>query len=78
MSISTFLDRLKDDNETLYLQSQDGNIHRSSPPYGDLEALRPYVARDVEWMRDAIGLSAEAVNLWIGTSKSITNIHHDP
>lgn len=100
--MSTFLKRLRDDNDTeaLYLQSQDGNIWRSEPGLRaepELASFQQVVELDVPWMRDATGRcigamgpckvpfrsltpggTAEAVNLWIGTSKSITSFHHDP
>nr|XP_018262200.1 uncharacterized protein I303_05216 [Kwoniella dejecticola CBS 10117]OBR84358.1 hypothetical protein I303_05216 [Kwoniella dejecticola CBS 10117] len=68
-------------HEAYYLQSQDGNIYRSTPrPYGppELQAFQEYIERDVSWMKDAIGAEAEAVNLWIGDKKSTTSLHHDP
>ncbi|OXG42832.1 hypothetical protein C359_02159 [Cryptococcus neoformans Bt120] len=64
-----------------YLQSQDGNIYRDQPsPLGppELEAFQKYFKRDVPWMKEAIGKQAEAVNLWIGDSRSTTSLHHDP
>lgn len=67
--------------EALYLQSQDGNIYRSEPGARgapELAAFQPIVSRDVPWMREALGASADAVNLWIGNSASTTSFHHDP
>lgn len=93
MTMSTFLKRLRDENqdEALYLQSQDGNVARSEPGIRaepELAAFQEVVTLDIPWMRDATGASgvdmltvggaAEAVNLWIGTSKSTTSFHHDP
>jgi jumonji domain-containing protein 7 len=62
---------------------------RGSP---ELATFQSVVARDVSWMKEAsggsifapdsvlthAGESAEAVNLWIGNSKSTTSFHHDP
>jgi jumonji domain-containing protein 7 len=83
MPMAEFLAQLadKDSKEVLYLQSQDGNIFRSEPgPRGspELATFQGFVARDIEWMREATGNSAEAVNLWIGTKQSTTSFHHDP
>ena len=68
--------------EVAYLQSQDGNIHRScnEASYADPElvAFAKYLETDITWMKDATGHVAEAVNLWIGTNQSTTSFHHDP
>ncbi|WWD18607.1 hypothetical protein CI109_103060 [Kwoniella shandongensis] len=85
MTISDLISRLGPKGESskhaYYLQSQDGNIYRSEPhPSGlpELDMFQSYIARDVQWMKEAIGSKAEAVNLWIGDSKSTTSLHHDP
>ncbi|CAF4526344.1 unnamed protein product [Rotaria sp. Silwood1] len=33
---------------------------------------------ELSWVREAFGNPPDAVNLWIGTSKSISTLHHDP
>ncbi|CAF5094410.1 unnamed protein product, partial [Rotaria socialis] len=33
---------------------------------------------ELGWVREAFGQAPDAVNLWIGTSKSISTLHHDP
>ncbi|ODO09988.1 hypothetical protein I350_02212 [Cryptococcus amylolentus CBS 6273] len=72
----------KEDREAYYLQSQDGNIYRDTPHYSgdpeDLNMFQEYIKRDVEWMKGAVGRESEAVNLWIGDSRSTTSLHHDP
>lgn len=83
LSMAEFLQRLRsaDENHALYLQSQDGNIARSEPGARgepELASFQQYIRLDVPWMRDATGGPAEAVNLWIGSSKSTTSFHHDP
>ncbi|BEI98855.1 hypothetical protein CcaverHIS631_0311540 [Cutaneotrichosporon cavernicola] len=82
MSMATFLSKLTTtSDEALYLQSQDGNIYRSQPGMRnepDLVSFQQVVERDVPWMRDAMGCTAEAVNLWIGNNRSTTSFHHDP
>ncbi len=80
--------------EVIYMQSQNGNIYRSEGEEPELSAFQHFFESDIPWMRDATGLfigflmtepltcksasSAEAVNLWIGTSRSTTSLHHDP
>ncbi|EKC97761.1 hypothetical protein A1Q2_07960 [Trichosporon asahii var. asahii CBS 8904] len=69
------------DDEIHYLQSQDGNIYRSTPGARgppELADFQPFIERDTVWMKEATGYSAEAVNLWIGASRSTTSLHHDP
>lgn len=82
MSMGTFLSRLTDgEQEIHYLQSQDGNIYRSTPGARgppELADFQPFIERDTVWMKEATGYSAEAVNLWIGASRSTTSLHHDP
>jgi hypothetical protein len=49
----------QDSEETLYLQSQNGNIYRSDTDgEPELAALQSYVQRDVDWMSEATGMSA--------------------
>ncbi|OCF37197.1 hypothetical protein I316_01104 [Kwoniella heveanensis BCC8398] len=86
MSIPDLISRLGPkgrckEGEAYYLQSQDGNIYRSEPrPSGEpeLKMFQEYIRRDVEWIKEATGSEAEAVNLWIGDRKSTTSMHHDP
>nr|XP_019045472.1 hypothetical protein I302_05862 [Kwoniella bestiolae CBS 10118]OCF24402.1 hypothetical protein I302_05862 [Kwoniella bestiolae CBS 10118] len=84
MTTSSLISRLGPDSkegEAYYLQSQDGNIYRSTPrPDGEpeLAAFQEYIQRDIGWMKEATGVEAEAVNLWIGDRKSTTSLHHDP
>ncbi|KIR36105.1 hypothetical protein I352_01049 [Cryptococcus deuterogattii MMRL2647] len=85
MTVSQLIEKLgrsgDQDSFIYYLQSQDGNIYRDQPsPSGppELEAFQKYIKKDVPWMKEAIGKQAEAVNLWIGDSRSTTSLHHDP
>ena len=61
MTLSAFLSRLTRTNETeiLYLQSQNGNIYRSTAQPGqelpELHAFQESIKPDLEWMKDAIG-----------------------
>ncbi|KAF8591403.1 Clavaminate synthase-like protein [Ramaria rubella] len=81
MSMPAFLDRLTSPNqhdppETLYLQSQNGNLYPTEPC--ELAPLRADVPPDVPWATDALGRAPDAVNLWIGDSRSVTSVHSDP
>jgi jumonji domain-containing protein 7 len=56
-----------------YLQSQNGNLNSStplSPLLNDLPASLPFA-------NPVLG-SPEAINIWIGTSTSVTSTHRDP
>ncbi|EMD40707.1 hypothetical protein CERSUDRAFT_103086 [Gelatoporia subvermispora B] len=90
MSMSNFLATLssgksRSRDEIYYLQSQNGNMYRSS--YFDLhaenepsefEALREDVPSEISWCSEALDRPPDAVNLWIGDGASVTSIHSDP
>nr|ODN89836.1 hypothetical protein L204_06113 [Cryptococcus depauperatus CBS 7855] len=86
MTIAELIEKLgklgnKNSTEAFYLQSQDGNVYRNPPrPSGppDLSPFQDYIKAEVEWMEEAVGKAAEAVNLWVGDRKSKTSLHHDP
>ncbi|EFI27704.1 phospholipase [Coprinopsis cinerea okayama7 len=40
--------------------------------------LQEDVPSEISWCSEALGRPPEAVNLWIGNSKSITSVHSDP
>ncbi|KAF4574589.1 hypothetical protein EYR36_005937 [Pleurotus pulmonarius] len=67
-----------------YLQSQNGNLFTnkyfggSSEDPSEFEPLRADVLAEVPWCTEALGRPPDAVNLWIGDSKSVTSIHNDP
>lgn len=67
-----------------YLQSQNGNIYSSrffelpNDDPSEFGALREDVPSTIPWVTEALGRNPDAVNLWIGNSKSITSIHSDP
>ncbi|KAF8076394.1 cupin-like domain-containing protein [Lyophyllum atratum] len=73
--------------EVCYLQSQNGNLYsRTGTDFeeadvssiSEFQPLRCDVPSDISWCTEALGKSPDAVNLWIGDSRSITNIHSDP
>ncbi|RDB22522.1 JmjC domain-containing protein 7 [Hypsizygus marmoreus] len=89
MTMEKFLSRLSpgsvvNDSEIHYLQSQNGNLYASGYFEGDLQPpsefdpLRPDVPSDIPWCSEAFDRTPDAVNLWIGDSRSITSIHSDP
>lgn len=71
--------------DVCYLQSQNGNLFpgsyfTSGNPESDSELanLRGDVPAEIPWCSEALGRSPDAVNLWIGNSRSVTSIHSDP
>lgn len=45
---------------------------------GEYSELYKYVAKDIPWARIALGGRApDAINLWVGNSRSITALHKD-
>jgi hypothetical protein len=68
--------------DVCYLQSQDGNLFPGSyftSGYTEndceLAKLRGDVPAEIPWCSEALGRRPDAVNLWIGNSKSVTSIH---
>lgn len=61
--------------EVVYLQSQNGNLN---DPEGEFASLREDVPAQIPWASEALDKPPEAVNLWIGDSRSITSAHSDP
>jgi len=84
MTMSEFLTKLKsaDDaqgSEVLYLQSQDGNLFSSSRDLpSEFHGILSDVPEHLPFCTEAVGSMPDAVNLWIGSGKSITSIHSDP
>ncbi|OCH94076.1 Clavaminate synthase-like protein [Obba rivulosa] len=91
LTMSSFLAALSsgDSNsreEVRYLQSQNGNMFRSSyfdvhdaeDEPSEFEALREDVPSEIPWCSEALDRPPDAVNLWIGDSASVTSIHSDP
>ncbi|KIO29112.1 hypothetical protein M407DRAFT_55914, partial [Tulasnella calospora MUT 4182] len=62
-------------SEVVYLQSQNGNLN---DPEGEFASLREDVPAQIPWASEALDKPPEAVNLWIGDSRSITSAHSDP
>ena len=44
---------------------------------GEYSDLRKDVAKDIPWARIALGQDPDAINLWIGNSRSVTALHKD-
>jgi Cupin-like domain len=70
------------EGDIYYLQSQNGNLYPSSyfTPADteggcELVNLRGDVPAEVPWCSEALGRCPDAVNLWIGDSRSVTSIH---
>ncbi|CAE6471543.1 unnamed protein product [Rhizoctonia solani] len=74
-------------NEVYYLQSQNGNMYstvdfESGPDHTSNSELCPEllsdVPREISWASEALGRTPDAVNVWIGGSRSVTSVHSDP
>jgi len=57
--------------EVRYAQTQNDNLR------GEYAALFSYVEKDISWARIALQQVPEAINLWIGNSRSVTALHKD-
>ncbi|KAF8559104.1 Clavaminate synthase-like protein [Imleria badia] len=71
------------DQQVHYLQSQDGNLYSgkffsNGEDASEFAVLRADVPPEVNFVRDALDRTPDAVNLWIGGSASVTSIHNDP
>jgi jumonji domain-containing protein 7 len=71
-----------DTEDVYYLQSQNGNLYSSSyftsanmKDDSELISLRGDVPAEIPWCSEALGRCPDAVNLWIGDSRSATSIH---
>lgn len=71
MPIATFFERLKASKDVHYLSSQNGNLS------SELSCLLDDIG-DLPWANEALQSEPEAVNLWVGNSKSVTSMHADP
>ncbi|TFK43526.1 Clavaminate synthase-like protein [Crucibulum laeve] len=91
MTMSAFLSHISEGEyhpattDVCYLQSQNGNLFSSDYFHGnandcpsEFEPLRSDILSEITWCSDALGRSPDAVNIWIGDSRSITSIHSDP
>ncbi|KAJ1308769.1 hypothetical protein OPQ81_004459 [Rhizoctonia solani] len=74
-------------SEVYYLQSQNGNMYNAADfepgpyraPNSELcPELLSDVPREIPWASEALGRTPDAVNVWIGGSRSITSVHSDP
>lgn len=71
MSMKVFLDRLhkKLDDEVLYLQSQNDNLH------DELQVLLQDATADIPFATETFGAKPDVANVWIGDDRSITSVH---
>ena len=63
--------RLESQDEIWYAQTQNDNLR------GEYSALLEDVSPSIPWARIALQQDPDAVNLWIGSSKSVTALHRD-
>ena len=71
--------------DVYYLQSQNGDLYSSNyftsadaEDDCELVSLRGDVPAEIPWCSEALGRCPDAVNLWIGDSRSVTSIHSGP
>ncbi|KAI0003087.1 Clavaminate synthase-like protein [Russula compacta] len=71
--------------DVYYLQSQNGNLYScgyftsaDTEVDSELVDLRGDVPAEISWCSEALGRCPDAVNVWIGDSRSVTSIHSDP
>ncbi|CAE6512785.1 unnamed protein product [Rhizoctonia solani] len=71
-------------SEVYYLQSQNGNMYsaadfESGSDHASNSELCPEllsdVPREIPWASEALGRTPDAVNIWIGGSRSVTSVH---
>ncbi|KAG7449183.1 Clavaminate synthase-like protein [Guyanagaster necrorhizus] len=73
-----------DTTRAYYLQSQNGNVYSAAyfdnvdSDFSEFDVLRPDIPSEIHWCSKSFDKHPDAVNLWIGDSKSITSIHCDP
>lgn len=60
---------MKLDNEVLYLQSQNNNLH------DELQVLLQDATADLPFATEAFDASPDVANVWIGDDRSITSVH---
>jgi len=75
MEFSKFLDKMENDengDEIFYLQRQNGCLTLDYPE------LTSDVPKDIGFVSKALNKEPDAINLWIGGSKSISSLHRDP
>ncbi|KAH7343678.1 Clavaminate synthase-like protein [Rhizoctonia solani] len=74
-------------SEVYYLQSQNGNMYSAvdfepGPDHASnselCSELLSDVPREIPWASEALGRTPDAVNIWIGGSRSVTSVHSDP
>jgi len=80
MTMRELLERLTpgtalDRQEVNYLQSQNGNLFNSQSEDREFESLLADIERDIPWANEALGRRPDAVNIWIGDSRSVTSVH---
>ncbi|KZT24484.1 Clavaminate synthase-like protein [Neolentinus lepideus HHB14362 ss-1] len=87
MTMAEFLLKISSDKkgDVLYVQTQNGNLYPSGyfdPSSRDgsseCEKLRRDAPSEISWCSEALGRSPEAVNVWVGDSRSMTSVHSDP
>ena len=73
MPLPALLDRLADKSSdtVIYAQAQNSSLQ-------EFGQLREDIDAELAWAAKIFGQPAEATNLWIGDSRSVTSLHSDP
>ncbi|KAK9721492.1 hypothetical protein K7432_003373 [Basidiobolus ranarum] len=69
---SDFVEWLEKKEGIHYIQSQNGNLKN------DYKLLQEDVPEDIEWASLALDKKPDAVNFWMGDTRSTTSVHKDP
>eukprot|EP01120_Amphizonella_sp_Union-15-10_P007234 TRINITY_DN2424_c0_g1_i2.p1 TRINITY_DN2424_c0_g1~~TRINITY_DN2424_c0_g1_i2.p1 ORF type:complete len:253 (+),score=36.96 TRINITY_DN2424_c0_g1_i2:311-1069(+) len=71
--VSKFNESKKDGSAVYYLQHQNDNFRTEFP-----EKLKSDIGKHLEtWASTAFGLDPDAVNFWLGDSRSVSSLHSD-
>ncbi|XP_031632331.1 bifunctional peptidase and (3S)-lysyl hydroxylase Jmjd7 [Contarinia nasturtii] len=75
MKMSEFLDKLSvsDDDQILYIQKQNSNLSEDFP-----ELMSDIDVNTLKFAYEAFNKNPDAINFWMGDSRSITSLHKDP
>ncbi|KAF7332214.1 Jmjc domain-containing protein 7 [Mycena kentingensis (nom. inval.)] len=83
MTMSDLLEKLlneRADSDVHYLQSQNGNVYSSTyftdgSRDSEFLPLRQDIPSEIDFCSQALGKSPDAVNIWMGSRRSVTSIH---
>ncbi|KAL8660520.1 MAG: hypothetical protein Q9202_006475 [Teloschistes flavicans] len=59
------------------LENKRLTVRENDNMRGEYSSLYSDIAADIPWATESFGASPDAVNLWIGNSRSVTSLHKD-